>query len=557
MNLPGGLEFLRPAWLLALLALPLFVVLARRGARAAEAWRKAVDPHLLPHLIERGGARGRSIGTWLAASAYVLAVIALAGPSWREVEQPLWQSRVPTVIAVDLSSASLATDLPPTRLAQVRARLTERLERHAGGTLGLVVFAGDAFTVTPLTEDVANIALFLDALEPDVMPVDGQATDRAITWSRELMQRGGFARGHIVVLTDRADAAAQRAAAEARAAGYTVSAVGVGTARGADVRTLAGTTARVALDADALRAVASAGGGRYAALGEDDDRAFTPPSVENVAQGRGRVRLRQDGGYWLLPVVMLLALLAWLRPGRGAVVAVALVCLMPLSPARAADAWRRPDQQAHADVVRGVDAYRRRDYDRAAELFARGDNAVAHYNRGNALAKDGRLEEAVEAYDEALRRAPAMADARANRAAVMAALQRKGAGGSDQGNDQQGGATDRGDRQSRRNPRGEGEGASRGGQGRQQQAPPDAKAQARADAAQRQRMQSALQKSRAQPSQARGARQDAQRTQTPQQRERQLSNDAALRRIPDEPGSLLREKFRLEYERRQREGGPV
>ncbi len=556
MTLPGALEFLRPAWLLALLALPLLFVLARRRASVADAWRKAVDPHLLPHLIERGNEPRRAVGAWLAALACAFAVIALAGPSWREVEQPLWQTRVPTVLAADLSSASLATDLPPTRLAQMRARIAAQLERHPGGPLGLVVFAGDAFTVTPLTEDVANIALFLDALEPDVMPVDGQAADRAIAWSRELMQRGGFERGHIVLLTDRADAAAQRAATEARTAGYTVSVVGVGTPRGAEVRTLAGAPARVALDESSLRALASAGGGRYARLGDGDDRAFAPPSSERAANARGGAQVRQDGGYWLLPAVMLLALFAWLRPGRGMLGLALIVCLARPVPAEAADALRRPDQQAHADVLRGVEAYRRRDYDRAAELFARGDTATAHYNRGNALAKDGQLQEAVAAYDEALRRAPGMADARANRATVAAAMQRQGSGRSDQGNDRQGGASDRGDRQSRRNPKGEGEGASRGGQGRQQQAPPDAAEQARADAAQRQRMQSELQKSRAQQSQAaRGARQDAQPTQTPGQRERQLSNDAALRRIPDEPGSLLREKFRLEYERRQRGGG--
>lgn len=558
MNAATGFEFLRPMWLLALFALPVLAWLARRGPQAAQAWRQAVDPHLLPHLIERSASPRRRLGAWTGVLAYTVAVavVALAGPSWREVEQPLWQSRIPAVIALDLSSASLATDLPPSRLAQMRARVAARLEAHPGGPLGFVAYAGDAFTVTPLTEDVANIALFLEALEPDVMPVDGQATGRAIAWSRELMQRGGFARGHIVVLTDRADATAERAAADARAAGFTVGVVGVGTARGAEVRTRTGSTVRVALDEDSLRGLARAGGGRYAPLGAGDERAFAPTAGEDVASGRGRVQVRQDGGYWLLPAVLLFALLAWLRPAR-ALLGVALVaCLVQPFPADAANPWRRTDQQAHAKVLRGVEAYRRRDYDRAAQLFARADDAVAHYNRGNALAKGGDLEEAVAAYDEALRRAPGMDDARANRAAVMAALHRQGSGRSDQGNDRQGGASDRGDSRSRRNPRGEGEGASRGGQGRQQQAPPDPAAQAKADAAQRQRMQSELQKSRAQPSKpARGAQQDAQRRQTPQQRERQLSNDAALRRIPDEPGSLLREKFRLEYERRQRGGG--
>lgn len=555
MNLPGELELLRPAWLLALLALPAWAWLRRRGARAGEAWRRAVDPHLLPHLLDPGQARRPGAGPWLAALAFLVAVLALAGPSWRQVEQPLWQSRVPTVLALDLSSASLATDLPPTRLAQARARLATRLERHGGGPLALVVFAGDAFTVTPLTEDVANIALFLDALQPDVMPADGQAADRAIEWSRELLQRGGFARGHIVLLTDRADAAARRAAADARATGYTVSAVGLGTPAGAQVRTLAGGSARVALDEPALRALADAGGGRYARLGDGDAAAFAPPAGPAAGDGRGHARLRQDGGYWLLPAVVLLALLAWLRPARTALALVLVIGLARPLSVQAADAWRRPDQQAHVDLLRGVEAYRRGEYDRAVDLFARGDGAIAHYNRGNALARAGRLQDAVSAYDQALRRDPRMADARANRATVLAAMQRQGSGRDEAGNDRRGGASQRGDRQSSRNPQADGEGAASGGRGPRPPTPADAGAQARADAAQRQRMQAAMEKSRAQTPATPGARRDAAPRQTAALRERQLSNDAALRRIPDEPGSLLREKFRLEYERRQRGGG--
>ena len=550
-----ALAFLRPGWLFALLALPLIAWFVRRAKRSADDWRRAVDPHLLPHLLDRG-ARRRSAGAWLAAAAFVVGVLALAGPSWRSRPVPLWQTRVPTVIAADLSSASLASDLPPSRLAQMRARIAERLQRHPGGPIALVVYAGDAFTVTPLTEDVANIELFLDALQPDIMPVDGQAADRAIAWSRELMRRGEYPRGHIVLMTDRADAAAQRAAAAAREAGYTVSTIGLGSPRGAEVVTADGARVRVALDEDALRAVARAGGGRHARLGDGDERAFEAPGRADVDGGQGRTAVRQDEGYWLLPLLMLLALLAWLRPARPALAVLLVAAVAWPMRAPAADAWRRPDQKAHADVLRGVDAYRRGDYDRAAALFSRSGSALAHYNRGNALARDGRLEDAVAAYDEALRRAPGMSDAIANRATVMRALQRRGAGEGEKSNDQRGGASDRGDRQSRQPPRNDGDGASRGGQGRQQQAPPDPNAQARADAAQRQRMESAMQRSRAKQAQARAqGRPPPESQRSAEQRERQLSNDAALRRIPDEPGSLLSEKFRLEHARRQREGG--
>ncbi|MCP2899145.1 VWA domain-containing protein, partial [Salmonella enterica subsp. enterica serovar Typhimurium] len=80
------------------------------------------------------------------------------------VEQPVWQRRAPLVVALDLSGAILATDLPPSRLAQARAKLRTLLERRRDGQIALVAYAGDAFTVTPLTEDAANVALYLDAL---------------------------------------------------------------------------------------------------------------------------------------------------------------------------------------------------------------------------------------------------------------------------------------------------------------------------------------------------------------------------------------------------------
>lgn len=557
----GDFEFLRPAWLLALLALPLLLLMLRRARRAAGAWRDAVDPHLLPHLLDRGTGRARRAGAASPLLAFVLAVLALAGPSWREVEQPLWQSQVPTVIAADLSSASLATDIAPSRLARLRARITAQLAAHGGGPIGLVAFAGDAFTVTPLTEDVANVALFVEALQPDVMPVDGQAVDRAIAWSRELMQRAGSTRGHIVVLTDHADAAAQRAAANARAAGFTVSAVGLGTPAGADVRSPNGARVRVALDEASLRALARAGGGRYAQLAADggDAAAFAPPGDGDggATDGRERTRVRQDGGFWLIPPLMLVLLVAWLRGAAVPLAVVAFAALLLPLQARAADPWRRPDQQAHAQVLRGVDAYRRGRFEQAAEHFARTDTAVADYNRGNALAKAGRLEDAVAAYDEALRRAPGMVDARANRDAVMAAMRRQGAGEGDARDDRRGGASDRGDPDSRRTPKNDGPGQPGAGQGPAAPPPRDPAAQARADAAQRERMRAAQAKAQSQqPGNPGGRAGPPPPEQTPEQRERRLSNDAALRRVPDEPGSLLREKFRLEYERRQRGGAP-
>lgn len=584
----ANLHWLRPQWLWALLALPLLWWWWRARRRQRSVWRDAVDPHLLPHLLDqRAGARGRG-ALWLGALGYVLAVGALAGPSWRQIEQPLWQTRAPLVIALDLSSAMLANDLPPSRLLQARAKIAELLKTRAGGQVGLVVFAGDAFTVAPLTDDVANVALFLDALAPEIMPEDGNRADRALAWSMRLLRQAGYARGDILLFSDRADAAARSQAASAAAAGYRVSVLGLGSAAGAAYRDSDGRIARTRLDVDSLRALASAGGGSYATVQAGDAdlaalRILDPQRAGAMSAQGEKTRIWRDEGYWLLLPLLLLGAFAFRR--GGALAAVLLCVLLPWQSARAAEDswWRRPDQQAHARALVAVDAYRGKQFDRAAQGWRAVPGADADYNRGNALAKAGRYEEAIAAYDEALRQQPGMADAIANRNAVLAAMKRKPPPGPKQGNrdkkqDQQ--------RSGQGAPQDAQDGSPQAGQssqsaqqqnrqgqptppppqqtkpadprqGRGQPQPPprpaDTQAQRAADAAQRQRMQQAMRKTQ----QAQSGTQSQARRQaveTAEQRERRLANEAWLRRVPDDPGGLLRAKFRLEHERRQREG---
>ncbi|WP_206861753.1 VWA domain-containing protein [Lysobacter changpingensis] len=566
----AALHLLRPQWLWALLALPLLLGLWRVRRRRTSVWRENVDAHLLPHLlVERGGARVRW-GAWVAGLAYVLAVLALAGPSWRQSPQPLWQSRTPLVVAVDLSGAALAADLPPSRLAQARAKLSTLLRERQGGQVALVAFADDAFTVAPLTEDAANVALFLDALSPDVMPVDGQRADRAIEWSAQLLRQSGFDRGRILVMTDHAGEGATDAASRAVQQGYRVDVLGVGGENAVPYRRSDGAFANARLDEGSLRGLASAGNGRYARIASDDGdlRALgvlDPNDAGDATRVDGkRGSAWQDEGYWLLPPLMLLALFAFRR--RAALAVVALCVLW--TPVKAADLWRRADQVEHARIEQGNDAYRRGDFDAAAQAYQSGDSADAHYNRGNALAKAGQYPQAIAAYDEALKRQPGMADAIANKRAVQAAMQRKpppqGGGSGGQSKDPQQQKPDQ------KPQSGQGQQGSQSQQPQPQDSQPqgakqdpqpqsrskleagDSQQQREADAALRERMQRALE----QQGQGKPQEQAQRRGETPQQREQRLANEAWLRRVPDDPGGLLREKFRIEHERR-RSGGEV
>ena len=580
MSLLSALHFLRPWWLLALLLLPLLAWWWRRQAQQRNPWRDVVDAHLLPHLLEgEADTRERAWPRWLAMCAAALAIVALAGPGIGKDEQPLWQANEPLVIALDLSSATLARDLPPTRLAQARAKLATLLRERSGGQVALVAFAGDAFTVAPLTEDAANIALFLDALSPGVMPEDGHRADRAIAWSQGLMGQAGFERGQILLLTDRADGTDIAAAAKANAAGYRVSVLGLGTAQGGVFDTQEG-LGQARLDAPGLRRLAASGGGRYQPLsmGDADLRALgvLDPRRDAGTGVRGQKLSRwRDDGYWLLPLVMLLCLPLF---RRGSAFAILLACGMwlPVTPASAQAAqggslWQRADQAEHARMQEGIAAYEQKDYARAIERFSTVDGAQGQYNLGNALAKAKRYDDAIAAYDRALALQPGMQDAVINRERVRLA-QKMPPKQQEQG-DKQDGKQDKdgqGDQDGKPDPK-----ASQGkqqdrtppkpGQQTPTTAPPsprDPQSQAQADAAQRERMQQALREQQAKqdaqgkdgkPQQAPGER--GKPAETDEQRERRLANEAWLQRVPDDPGALLRARFQLEQQRR-RGGGP-
>jgi Ca-activated chloride channel homolog len=599
-DLFAALHFLRPHWLWALLALPVLAWTWQRRRKRDSVWRMSVDAHLLPHLIERGrGTRG-SASLWWLLTGFAIAALALAGPSWRKGEQPLLQGEAPLVVAMDLSSAMLANDMPPSRLLQARAKLATLLARRAGGQVGLVAYADDAYTVAPLTADAGNVALFLDSLAPDVMPVDGSNAANAVARASQLLKQAGFTRGDILVLSDHADRAARSAAADARRDGYRVSALGLGSATGSAYRTGQGAIANTRLDAGSLQALASAGGGRYAALATGNDDLAALGVLDASAQpaagtGAGRTTVWRDDGYWLLLPLMLLALFAFRRGGMFA--AVLLCACLPWQQVRAADdgtPWRRADQVRHARMQAGADAYRRQDYGAAQKAWQSLPGADAAYNRGNALAQAGRYEDAVAAYDEALRMQPGMDDAAANKRAVEAAMKRKPPPSKQpngRGNQQQApqsgkpndGKQDPQDGPGSQSPPSREQGDDASGKAEQQPAdksksqgdgdqegqpsesqppqPSDAEAQRKADAEQRERMQRALQRDQ------QGERQDGQQSaqgkeaegrpapaESAAEREKRRADEAWLRRVPDDPGGLLRAKFRLEYERRQETG---
>lgn len=305
MALMQDVHFLRPAWLLALpLLWGLSFWLARRRGRDGD-WTRLIDPELLPALrLDSGGQPGRSPWPWLAL-AWTLAALALAGPSWQRAPSPAYRGNAAWVLVLDLSPSMTASDLPPNRATRARYALDDLLNAAHDARVGLVVFSDEAYTVTPLTDDVATVRALLPPLAPDIMPTAGDNLAPALERAGTLLEHGGGQSGQVVVLTDGfADpAAAFGAAGKLRSRGVAVSVVGIGAPGGS----IPGH-----LDVDRLRQLATSGGGRYV------DLAGLPGLIDELqarAGHAGMARVKQDiriahwldGGIWLLPFLLLLA----------------------------------------------------------------------------------------------------------------------------------------------------------------------------------------------------------------------------------------------------------
>ena len=319
-------HWLHPWWLLALPPLLALLVWAARRRGRDGPWPRLLDGELLRLLRLKEAGAGRS--PWLLIGLiWTLAVLALAGPTWQRQITPAYRAPAAWIAALELSPSMNAADVVPSRIARARLSLDDLVSAAHDARVGLVAFAGDAYTVAPLTSDVATVRNLAGPLAPSLMPEAGDRLAPALEEAARLLQASPGKDRQVIVFTDgftdpaRALSVAERLKGE----GIVVNIVGVGTASGAPepngnggfVRNAQGQVLLTRLDADLLAKVAAAGGGRYVSLREMP----TLIAALHAAGSRGlssgvaapQVKLASwlNDGVWLLPPLLLLgALLA-------------------------------------------------------------------------------------------------------------------------------------------------------------------------------------------------------------------------------------------------------
>lgn len=566
------LHFLRPLWFLAVAPLAMLLLTLARRAKDGGAWRKVCDPQLIPYVLEQSRVAGSRRGLLLLGLGGLLGITALAGPVWQQIATPVFAQRNALVIALDLSLSMDATDISPSRLRRALFEIQDILKsRDAGrGETALLAYAGEAFTVTPLTDDTDTISNLLEALGSDLMPSPGSRASLALERAAELLRQAANADGDILLVTDGVDTAALDTVKRLREQGIRTSILAMGTAGGAPIPTGngflqdgQGSIVVPAVDFPLLGRLAAAGDGvmvRGEAGDGDLDSIYhwLEQRADPLAGDEDELRadLWEEEGPWLVLLLLPLAAFAFRRGVLAGVLIAAVLGTPPAKaepPSPAGTLWKTPDQVASELLEQGdaraaansfrdpswraVAQYRSGAYEEAANSLEGLEDTTSLYNRGNALARLGRLQDALLAYERVLQQDPGNEDARFNRDLIQQLQSANNPGSQDQqdpgqGNESQAAGQDQ---------------PQAGEDGQQAMAD-----QQQGDAStQQQDQQSQAQQGDDgepgdQPSPADQAMADMEQAESAQ------ATEQWLRRIPDDPGGLLRRKFYYQYQQRPR-----
>ena len=575
-------HFLRAGWILLIPISILLIFFFKRRMLTIGNWEKLIDKRLLPYVMSRRQLSDNQYKWWLISLISVLSIIALAGPTWERIEQPSFRTDQSLVIALDLSRSMNAQDITPSRLTRAKLKILDILERRQGAQVALIVYSANAFTVTPLTSDTDTIIALINSIDTSIMPSRGSYPALAIDKGLQLLNQASVSNGEIILVTDGGITFDSFSSAQKlRDEGYRLSALGIGSMNGAPIPKETGgfitdNTGQITisrLEVDDLKDLVEIGGGSYTSITSNDQDIDTLLSEVNSAVRESDDSVTTDQwkefGPWLLLIVVPFGSLLF----RKGWVFIFLLTIMPIDNSVYAldwnDLWKTRDQQAKEAMESG-------DYDKAIELFedsewlsaahykagnyrqsANGYNNNSNidhlYNHANSLAKIGQFEEAIENYEKVIAEEPNAEDALYNLNLLKNLLSENQSSEENNDDGQSSEEASTGEQSQQQNgdesEQSDNEGNSKTGDSDDESdANPNQKLSNEEDIeAIEKELERAAEESSNQESQQEDNNESGIEGRMAQ--EQQQAMEQWLRRIPDDPGGLLRRKFRYQYQR--------
>lgn len=616
-------EFIRPAilWLLIPAVGLFFVALIKRKKASNE---QLIAPHLAQFIMSDASTKTNQ-PLWLLALFCSLGIIFSAGPSFEEKQVPVFQSKNARVIVMDMSYSMYSTDILPNRLMQARFKALDMIDLFKEGDTALVAYAGSAYTISPLTNDATTLENLIPSLSPEIMPDKGSNVLAGLDIAKELLGQAGYLDGDIILITDGIDQQEQSEVSTfTKNTQYRLNIYGVGTAQGAPIKLPEGGFLKdhygqivvPTINTSQLKSLATNSGGKFASYqpSSADIAVFAPSANGELLKDekQNHALWRIDAGIYGLLLLLPLSLYLFRRaallsvflvfsflPQQNAY-AVELPTVLKNTDQRALDAYNNKDYEqaitAKSSQLKGAALYQQGNFEAAVNQFSDDKSATGFYNFGNALAKAGKLEEAINAYQQAQALHPNFTQAADNQALVEQLLnqqqeQQNQDGGesqdgqkSDEQNQQQNSDEVKQDQQ-QNDEQGEAQSDSeknsddksdkdseQAQEQADQQNKPDMQAEPQNEQSENQPAEqpndNAEQQSEPQAAnepvpdeQQQTAEQQAQAVQaselTNEEKEQAQQLNQLLRKVPDDPAILLRNKMQLEAQKRQYQRRPT
>lgn len=464
------LHFLRPEFFYILIPLALFWLLKLKVDDNTQ-WHQVLPVHLANVLLTDEQQKKKQ-NNWFIPVLWLLATTAMAGPTWQKIEKPVFQVKRASVIVMDMSMSMRATDMKPNRLAKAKFKAIDLANAIEDGEIALVAYAGDAFTISPLTPDSKNIVNLIPSLSPEIMPEQGSYPLLGLTKGTELLQQAGFVQGDIYWFTDGVELEeVDELNKFISATPYHINVIAFGSAEGAPIQMTdksllkdhRGSIVIPKLNTQQLAQLATIGKGVFVKSTASDIDIKTLLSSHAIEQSTADEQKAtddklltgddwQEAGPYLILLLLPFLLYAFRRGVTLSVLAfVSLANTPDVSAAEPNSAntqsevqitptsWQdfvftTKDQVATGDYQKGnyaqaqstfenpqwkgSAAYKAGDYESALSYFEQDQSDKGLYNQGNTLAQLGKLDEAIEAYDNALKQNPEHAEAKANKAVL-------------------------------------------------------------------------------------------------------------------------------------------
>ena len=612
-------HFLRPMLLWAILPLLIIGGLLAYIHKQQSGWQSVLAGHLYKHIISQSNAKKLRQPFWLLTLGWLIATLALAGPTWERLPQPVFQLHTGKVVLMDMTMSMRATDVKPNRLSRARYKAIDLVKQISEGETGLVAYAGDAFTISPLSSDGQNLTALIPSLSPEIMPIAGSEPALGLKAAIELLQKANYPQGEIFWITDGIDNRQMKEMSDLlNSSPYRLSILAVGTEEGAPIQMPNGELLKdnngsivlPKLNPSNLKTLARQGGGRYAPMQADNsdiEYLVDQSTLGNEEQKTDDKDAANDnfGDKWqeMGPYLLLLLLpFAAYSFRRGLLGIVLLGLLLPIYTPEASaglwqDMWQTNNQQAlkaynkqqfdeaaqkfDDPLWQGSALYKNQDYENALKAFNQVNSAEGLYNQANTLAQLGKLPEAIKKYDEALAQQPDNEDAKANKALIEKLLEQQKSDQDQQKNDQQQNDDQQQDGDKQQQDQDQQGDDSEQQNSEQQQQQDQQQSDSQEDNSEQQdqnqqnennEQQKSEEEQQKQESQERESQTDEsdpkegeQEQQAQQMQQQELSDEEKeqmqrmqnlLNRVPDDPAFLLKRKMQIEAQQRKRETPP-